>query len=296
MSTPPGAPRSSSTGLASCSSSKTRSGPSAVTRSRSGIRRPSSGCPAPRSWRMSSPEIIPASSLRGSSRLASSDTKTTRACMRSSRRWSVPRAIVYWSARAATGWQLVPVGVQEALRGRPSDDLRQLPAQIHRILHTEAESLSTRRVMHMRRVAGEQDASRVVVGGVAGHVGEPRDPRGIVDPEVGAEHRDQRLAEIAQGGFAARSDLLLSHDDAHRLPVLHPVQAVTPVESWRGLGGSSSVVSTSPIRLLLVAPQPGNSMPAALGRHCVLRRTRRGTAPAAPGRRTTRRRRRRRPA
>ena len=48
-STLPGAPRSSSTGRASCRRVNTRSGPSAVTRSRSGMRRPSSGCPSPRS-------------------------------------------------------------------------------------------------------------------------------------------------------------------------------------------------------------------------------------------------------
>ena len=37
------------TGRAGCSSSNTRTGPCGVTTSRSGIRRPSSGCPAPRS-------------------------------------------------------------------------------------------------------------------------------------------------------------------------------------------------------------------------------------------------------
>ncbi len=46
---PPTWPRLSNTALASCSNSKTCTGPSAVTRSRSGIRRPSSGCPSPRS-------------------------------------------------------------------------------------------------------------------------------------------------------------------------------------------------------------------------------------------------------
>lgn len=40
-----GSPRLSSTRRASCSRVNTRSGPSAVTRSRSGMRRPSSGCP-----------------------------------------------------------------------------------------------------------------------------------------------------------------------------------------------------------------------------------------------------------
>ncbi len=50
---------------------------------------------------------------------------------------------------------LVLVGVQEALRGGPVDHLRQLPSQVHRILHAEAEALSARRVMHVRRVAGQ---------------------------------------------------------------------------------------------------------------------------------------------
>ena len=47
--TAPGSPRFSNTGRASCSRANTRSGPPAVPRSRSGIRRPTKGCPAPRS-------------------------------------------------------------------------------------------------------------------------------------------------------------------------------------------------------------------------------------------------------
>ena len=50
---------------------------------------------------------------------------------------------------------LVLIRIQEALRGGPVDHLSQLPSQIHRVLHTEAQALSTCRVMHMRRVAGE---------------------------------------------------------------------------------------------------------------------------------------------
>ena len=121
---------------------------------------------------------------------------------------------------------LVLIRVQEALRGGPADHLRELPSQIHRILHAEAEALSTRRVVHVRRVAGQQDSSHAVGRGLPSHVGEPGDPRRIVDPEVGAEHGDERLAQITQRGLAARPDLLLGHDDPERLPILHPVEAV----------------------------------------------------------------------
>ena len=47
-----------------------------------------------------------------------------------------------------------------------------------------------------------------------------------MDPEVGAVDRDQRLAQIAQGGLAAGPELLLGHHDPHRPAVLHPVEAV----------------------------------------------------------------------
>jgi len=49
MSKPPGSPRLSRIGTASCSRVKTRTEPLAVTRSRSGMRCPSSVCPSPRS-------------------------------------------------------------------------------------------------------------------------------------------------------------------------------------------------------------------------------------------------------
>ena len=95
------------------------------------------------------------------------------------------------------------VGVQQALRGGPVDHLRELPSQVHRILHAEAEALPTRRVMHVRRVAGQQHASVAVGRGLPRHVGEPGDPGRVVDPEVGAVDGDERLAQIAQGGLAA---------------------------------------------------------------------------------------------
>ena len=60
---------------------------------------------------------------------------------------------------------------------------------------------------------------------------------GLWTAEVGPVHRDERLAEIAQGGLAARPELALGHDDPHGSPVrvddlavadlvLQPAQAV----------------------------------------------------------------------
>ena len=48
-----------------------------------------------------------------------------------------------------------------------------------------------------------------------GHVGEPGDPGRAVDPVVGPVDGDERLAEIAQGGLAGGSDVLLGHHDPH---------------------------------------------------------------------------------
>ena len=84
------------------------------------------------------------------------------------------------------------VGIQEAFRRCPVDHLGQLPAQIHRILHTGVEALSTDRGMHVRRVAGQQDPSLAVGRGLPGHIGEPGDPGGTVDPVVGPVHGDER--------------------------------------------------------------------------------------------------------
>ena len=112
------------------------------------------------------------------------------------------------------------VGIQQAFRRCPVDHLGQLPAQIHRILHTGVEALSTDRGMHVRRVAGQQDPSVAVGRGLPGHIGEPGDPGGTVDPVVGPVDGDERLAEIAQGGFGRGSDVLFGQHDPHRPPIL----------------------------------------------------------------------------
>jgi len=94
------------------------------------------------------------------------------------------------------------VGIQQAVRSCEVDDLRQLPAEIHGVLDTDVEALPTHRGVNVRRVAGQQDPPRAVGSGLTGHVGEPRDPGGIVDSEVGPVDGDEALAHVAQRGLA----------------------------------------------------------------------------------------------
>ena len=129
------------------------------------------------------------------------------------------------------------VGVEQALRRRPLDHLGQLPPQVHRVLHAGVEALSAHRGMHVRGVAGQQHPPFAVGRRLPGHVGEPRDPGGAVDPVVGPVDGDERLAEIAQGRLAVGPGVLLGHHDPYRPAirvdhlavadlVLHPADGV----------------------------------------------------------------------
>src|SRR5205807_8571917 len=91
------------------------------------------------------------------------------------------------------------IGVQEAVWRGPLDDRGQLPSQVHRILHTGVEALSTYRVVDMCGVACEQDAPGAVGGGLSRHVGEAGDRGGTVDPVVGTPYGGERLPQLAQG-------------------------------------------------------------------------------------------------
>jgi hypothetical protein len=142
--------------------------------------------------------------------LSSSDTVSRRALVRSS--GAHERDLRHRVAQHAGSDRVAlgVVGIEEAFRRCPLDHLGQLPSQIHRILHTGVEALSTHRGMHVRGVAGQQHPSLAVGRGLPGHVGEPGDPGGTVDPVVGPVDGDERLAEIAQGGLARGSDVLRS--------------------------------------------------------------------------------------
>ena len=182
------------------------------------------------------------------------------------------------------------VGVQEAFRRRPLDHLGQLPSQVHRILHTDVEALSTHRVVHVCGVAGQQDASVAVGRGLPRHIGEPGDPGGTVDPVVGPVDGDERLAEIAQGGFGRGSDVLLGHHDPHRAVVreddlavadlvLHPTEGMDA----EGVVADAQFAAPRPSRPRRSGcsssdPTRGTRCPPPCGRRCVLRRSRRDTA------------------
>ena len=154
-------PKLSSTGRASCSR---RVDPQravggdeveighAASEQRVSRRRGRSECPGRTSSRRIACAARPCSS--------SSDTMSRSASMRSSGR--VQRDLRHRVAQHARGDRVAlgVVRVEQALRRGPLDHLRQLPSEIHRVLHADVEALSADRGMHVRRVAGEQDASR----------------------------------------------------------------------------------------------------------------------------------------
>lgn len=78
---------------------------------------------------------------------------------------------------------LVVVAVEQALRRDPVDHLGQFPAQVHRILNTDAEALPAHRGMHVGSITGQQNPSVAIDRGLASDIGEPRDPGGLWIPK-----------------------------------------------------------------------------------------------------------------
>src|SRR2546423_15040274 len=74
--------------------------------------------------------------------------------------------------------------------------------------------------MNVRRVARQQDPSVAVGRGLPRHVGEPGDPGGTVDAVVGPAYGDERLAQIAQGGFGRAADIGFGDHDPYWSNVL----------------------------------------------------------------------------
>ena len=112
------------------------------------------------------------------------------------------------------------VGLQEALWRCPMDHLSELPSQIHRILNTDVESLSTYGGMHVRRVAGQEHASVPIGRGLPGHIGKPGDIGGAAETIVRPVDSEECLADVAQGRLVALDDVRLIQHDARALTVL----------------------------------------------------------------------------
>ena len=106
------------------------------------------------------------------------------------------------------------------------DHLGELPSQIHRILDTDVESLSTYWGMHVRRVAGQEHASVPVGRCLPGHIGKPGDIGGAAKTIIRPVDGDERLADVAQGRLVALADVLFIQHDARALAVLEFGQSI----------------------------------------------------------------------
>ena len=142
------------------------------------------------------------------------------ASMRGSLRWSAGLRHRVLQDPRRDGVPLGLVGVEQALgRGAP-DDLGELPAEVDRVLHAEADPLSAGRRVDVRGVAGEQHASAAVGRRLPGGVGEPGDPGRVVDARSRCRTpRSSASLRSARSGSPAGPSSLLGHDDPHGPPV-----------------------------------------------------------------------------
>lgn len=116
------------------------------------------------------------------------------------------------------------IGVEQGVRRTAGDNLTQLPPQIDRVLDAEAHAEAARRVVDVRRIAGEQHAALAVGFRLPGHVGETGDVGRIADAEVVAIVDEKRLAQQVKRRLAA-ARCALRHQDSG-LPVRGPVQGM----------------------------------------------------------------------
>ncbi len=98
--------------------------------------------------------------------------------------------------------------------------------QVHRILHTDVESLSAHRGMHVRGIAGEQDATLAVGRSLPRHIRKAGNPGGTVDSEVSPIDGDECLAHLAQRRLLGGSNLPLGQYHARRPWILHFADAM----------------------------------------------------------------------
>ena len=94
------------------------------------------------------------------------------------------------------------IRVEQRIPRDAMHDLRELPAEVHGILHAEAQSLSADGRVHVGCIAGEQHASLAIRLRLSRGIREARDPRGTVNAVVGATHGDERPLHVVQRRFA----------------------------------------------------------------------------------------------
>ena len=253
------------------------------------MRRPSSGwLPSSTSKRTSSPRCRLASLTRAASIDTRSARTSTSAPTRGFGQLGHPHRhrVLQRAGRGRVSLRLI--GVEEAVRCDVLDHLGELPAQVHRVLDTQADPLPGRRAVDVGGIAGQQHPPDAVRRRLPGRVAEPRDRRGVVHPEVGAEHRDQGLAEVGQGGFARGAQLLLGDQHLHGGAVADGVQpmdaGLVDADALRRLVGDLHLGDQgAPRRLPAGELDPGclaDRAASAVGRHQV-RRTHGGAVPPA---------------
>jgi hypothetical protein len=165
------------------------------------MRRPSSRVPLAESRSECPDRTSPRpAACRGSSMPSSSDTlRPAPSCDRRAAERDLRHRVAQHAARDRVA--LGVVGVEQALRRCPLHHLGQLPSEVHRILHTGVEALSPTGEC----TCAASPASRTRPAGTtppAGSLGEPGDRRWDCGSRSRSRRRDERLAEIAQGGLA----------------------------------------------------------------------------------------------
>ncbi len=116
----------------------------------------------------------------------------------------------------------VPLGlvrIEQALGRCAPHHLGQLPSQVRGVLDADVESLSACRKMHVRCVAGQDHPSLSVGRRLPGHIGEPREPRDVVDTVIRPPGGNERLTKVVQGRLVALPDVRLDRHYPHTLPV-----------------------------------------------------------------------------
>src|SRR5262249_54850935 len=114
------------------------------------------------------------------------------------------------------------IRIKKALRRDRFDHLGELPPQVYRILHTDVEALSTRRVMYVCGVAGKQHSSLAVGCRLPCNISESRNRYRTVNPVIGPVYRDERLAEIIKCRFAGVAEVLLGHEKPDQAAIVKP--------------------------------------------------------------------------